>query len=110
MKNEFGEDLDRNGYAPSILSDDTTRCFLCGRRDRKIDRHEVFPGPLRTKCKRLGIWACLCQECHTGRHGVHHDSKKASVLKTTAQTQAMIAYGWSMDDWHREFGKNFMDE
>ena len=110
MKNEFGDNLDRNGYAHSILSKDTARCFLCGRRGQKLERHEVFPGPLRTKCKNLGIWVCLCRECHQGNGGVHRSRDKANYLKEVAQTRAMEYYDWSIEDWHREFGKNFINE
>ena len=109
MTNEYGEKLDRNGYAPSVLTDDETRCFLCGRRDQKIDRHEVFPGPLRTKCKNLGIWVCLCRSCHQGSNGVHRNREKAMYLKKAAQNRAMDYYGWSLEDWHREFGKSFIE-
>ena len=109
MTNEFGAKLDRNGYAESVIQEDNTRCFLCGRRDQKLDRHEVFSGPLRTKCKNLGIWVCLCQDCHQGNHGVHKNVMKAAALKRIAQSRALKHYGWSMEDWHREFGKSFLE-
>jgi hypothetical protein len=51
--------LDRNGYAPSILQTEE-RCFLCGRTDRKLDRHEPFGGPYRAKSKADGLWVLLC--------------------------------------------------
>ena len=38
-KNEYGEKLDSNGYAPSILSKSPT-CLICGR--YHTARHEVF--------------------------------------------------------------------
>ena len=50
-QNEYGEKLDSNGYAPSILSKSTT-CLICGR--YRTARHEVFFGPYRDKSKRLG--------------------------------------------------------
>lgn len=38
-QNEYGEKLDSNGYAPSILSQSST-CLICGR--YRTARHEVF--------------------------------------------------------------------
>ncbi|MFQ7015043.1 MAG: hypothetical protein ACLRRU_12180 [Faecalibacterium sp.] len=43
-KNEYGEKLDSNGYAPSILSK-SPACLICGRYGTA--RHEVyFGGPV----------------------------------------------------------------
>lgn len=110
MKNEYGVPLDRNGYAESVIQQDKTKCFLCGRRNDKLDRHEPFGGALREKSQRLGIWVCLCHSgCHQGPDGVHSNAEKAKKLKRQAQEIAMEYYGWSLDDWHREFGKNYLD-
>lgn len=46
MKNEFGACLDKNGYAPGIVTFDTDCCFLCGGQDEKLDRHECFGGAM----------------------------------------------------------------
>ena len=65
MKNEFGACLDKNGYAPGIVTFDTDCCFLCGGQDEKLDRHECFGGAMREKSKRLGLWVPLCHNrCH----------------------------------------------
>lgn len=99
----------RSEYAPSIIQEDLTCCFLCGRRDRKLDRHEPFGASNRDKSKALGMWVLLCHEdCHEGRHGVHHDAEKSKELKKIAQKAAMETYGWSITDFIREFGKNFV--
>lgn len=73
MKNEFGACLDKNGYAPSIVTFDTDCCFLCGGQDEKLDRHECFGGAMREKSKRLGLWVPLCHvRCHEyGPDAVH---------------------------------------
>lgn len=109
-RNEYGDPLDRNGYSDSIVQTDMSRCFLCGRRDRKLDRHEVFGSSMRDKSKRLGLWVLLCHDaCHQGEGGVHKDADTARRLKKKAQQAAMNRYGWSETDWHREFGKSFSD-
>lgn len=51
--NEYGEKLDSNGYAPSILHDKPV-CLICGRYGTA--RHEVYFGSAyRAKSKRLGL-------------------------------------------------------
>lgn len=55
--NEYGEKLDSNGYAPSILHDKPV-CLICGRYGTA--RHEVYFGSAyRAKSKRLGLWVTL---------------------------------------------------
>ena len=101
--------LDRNGYAPSIMQAEADQgyCFRCGRTDRKLDRHEPFGGAYRDKSKALGLWVVLCHEdCHEGRNGAHGDPAVNKMLRQEAQRAAMEVYGWSTQDFIREFGKN----
>lgn len=114
MLNEYGEKLDRNGYAPSILQMQGCEpyCYLCLRNGGTdpINRHEVFGGPFRQKSKRLGLWCYLCHNsCHQGTDGVHNNREKELELKRRAQQAAMDFYGWSVEDFIREFGKNYLE-
>ena len=107
-RNEFGVKLDRNGYAPSIIQLDTEHCYLCGRCDQKLDRHEPIGGPFRKKSQRLGLWVTLCHEsCHLGN--AHKHFQTAYKLKQDAQAAAMTAYNWTTEDFIRIFGKNSLD-
>ena len=100
--------LDRNGYAPSLLQDDLTKCFLCGRKDRKLDRHELWQGAYRKKSKATGMWVMLCHEdCHEGRNGVHQNHAKAHELRQLGQI-ALMETGWTVEDVRREFGRNYL--
>lgn len=86
-KNEYGEKLDSNGYAPSILSK-SPACLICGR--YCTARHEVFFGPYRDKSKRLGLWANLCPWCHQNGVTAVHTNREANLrLKKWAQKKAM---------------------
>lgn len=111
--NEYGAELDRNGYAPSIVQDDTDeRCFICfanGSSD-PLNRHEIFGGPFRSKSKRLGLWVSLCHDrCHqTGPNSVHQNEQTARAIKICGQRAAMEKYGWSKEDFILEFGKNYL--
>ena len=102
---------DRNGYAPSIIQSDTSSCFLCGRMDRKLDRHEPFGGPYRQKSKSYGMWVVLCHyPCHEGSTGAHGCFEVNRELRAEAQRAAMKTHGWTTADFIREFGKNYSEE
>ena len=105
MKNEFGETLDRNGYGPRVIPWPDDRCFVCGRRDRPLQRHEVFHGPYRTKSKALGCWVIVCDYCHERIH--HGDDLLERKLKVIMQHRAMEKYGWSIERWRDVFGKDY---
>jgi len=99
-----------SGYAPSIMQAETSFCYLCGRRGRKLDRHEPFGGAYRNKSKALGMWVVLCHEdCHEGRNGAHGDAAVNEQLRREVQRAAMKEFGWSTEDFIREFGKNHLE-
>lgn len=107
MKNEYGAELDQNGYAPSIVQEDLSCCYICGTRAGKLDRHEPFNGANRTKSKALGLWVMLCHDgCHRMAHQYPRDFGEA--MKRETQAKAMRTYGWSFDEWRRRFGKNVL--
>lgn len=90
---------------------DLTRCYLCGRSDEKLDRHEIFhgdmKGKLREKSKRMGLWVMLCHwHCHL--NGAHARKDIADLLKREAQQRAMDYYDMTTDEFIQEFGKNYL--
>lgn len=96
-------ELDRNGYAPSILHD-SKNCYLC-HTELDLVRHEVFEGRgRRDKCKRLGLWLTLCPSCHAWIH----NTPREIGLKQVAQRAAMNTYHWNTQDFIREFGRNYL--
>lgn len=107
--------MDKSGYAPSVMQDTVFEpfCYLCGANGAldNLDRHEVFGGPYREKSKRLGLWVLLCHnDCHIfGPLAAHNNASTALRLKQDAQRRAMEAYGWSTEDFIREFGKNYLE-
>ena len=107
MRNEYGAERDRKGYAPSIIQRDS-RCYICGS-DGHNHRHEVFPGPLRQKSKALGMWVHLCPNCHqNGSKAAHRDSATANWLKRKAQEAAMTKYRWDTEKFIQVFGRNYL--
>ena len=100
--------LDRNGYAPSLLQKDLSYCFLCKRRDRKLDRHELWQGAYRKKSKETGMWVMLCHDdCHEGRNGVHQNPARAHELRQLGQ-MVLMEHGWTVDDVRQAFGRNYL--
>lgn len=98
--------------ASSILDtldeDGRQRCFCCGS-TRRLERHHVFGGALRSKSEQYGLTVRLCRACHNEvPGGVHHNAAAMQALKAVAQRRAMAHYGWSTDDFIRHFGKNYL--
>lgn len=109
MKNEYGETLDRSGYAPSIVQRNMTRCYMCNA-PGLLERHEVFGAANRDKSKRLGLWVHLCTRCHRGVDGVHFKAEKMQMLHEQGQRAAMEEYGWTVDEFRKKIGKNYIEE
>ena len=93
---------------------DGQRCFLCGRNGVRdpLEEHHIFPGSLRDKSEQYGLVVLLCgSRCHrNGKKSAHKCRDTQLMLKEWAQRKAMEENGWSMEDWHREFGKSYIDE
>ena len=107
MRNDYGEKLDLNGYAPSIIDTDGNHCFWCKRNKGKgFARHEVFHGAFRQKSKALGTWVLLCSDCHMRLH--EQDAQIDKSLKVIGQKRAMEHYGWNETEFRKQFGKNYI--
>lgn len=88
-------------------------CWLCGRNgsDDPLDRHHIFPGAYRSKSERYGLVVYLCHNrCHIfGKYAVHNNADTMLRLKQYGQRKAMSEQGWSVEDFIREFGKNYIE-
>lgn len=67
-------------------------CFICGCYG-VVERHHIFGGALRKKSER---------------YGVHHNAKAMQKLHEYGQRKAMAENGWNIDDFRREFYKNYI--
>ena len=93
---------------------DEQRCFLCGRNGAgdPLELHHVFPGTaLRKKSEKYGLVVYLCgKRCHReGKKSAHRSKETQLMLKQWAQRKATEENGWSLEDWHKEFGRNYLD-
>lgn len=102
MTNEFGVKLDKNGYAPSVMSSGSS-CLFC--RSPVVARHEVFHGFNRQKSKAFGFWINVCPEHHSK---IHNNAKIDNNLKRQAEQIALAQYGWTIEDFIERFGKNYL--
>ena len=73
-------------------------------------RHEVFFGTgNRQKSIKLGLVVFLTPEMHNmSNYGVLFDKAFDYELKQIGQRAAMEKYNWSVDDFRKEFGKNYL--
>lgn len=86
-------------------------CWLCGRNGSQdpLDRHHIFPGAYRDKSEYYGLVVDLCHDrCHiTGRNAAHRNPHTRLMLKQYGQRKVMEEQGWTVDDFRREFGKDY---
>ena len=89
-------------------------CFLCGKNGSSdpLDVHHIFGGKNRKKSEKYGLTVDLChRECHIfGKHAVHNDPNVMQRLHEYGQRKAMAEQGWSVEDFIREFGRNYLTE
>ena len=88
----------------------TGTCFLCGNYET-VERHHLFGGPLRKKADKLGLTVMLCPWCHQYDDTSAHQSRETRLyLHKYGQQKAMREQGWTVEDFIREFGKNYLEE
>ena len=96
----------------SIIQDDKTRCYICGRSENgdPLDKHHVFGGAMRSKSEKYGLTVYLHHtQCHIfGANSVHKNAEINNALKAKVQAKAMKYYGWSVDDFRNKFYKNYL--
>ena len=74
----------------SILTNDLTKCFLCGRPKEHL--HEIFYGKNRVNSMKWGCVAPLCHNCHVGNNGVHFNKEVDITLKQICQKKFIEVY------------------
>lgn len=91
----------------SIIQNDK-RCYICGS-NRWIEEHHVYGGANRKLSEKYGLKVYLCHYCHNEPpNGVHHNAEVSKMLKAKIQDKAMKYYGWSVEEFRRIFGKNYL--
>lgn len=87
-------------------------CHICGRNGNgdPLDRHHVFPAALRSKSEKYGAVVYLCHDrCHeNGPEAVHRCYDTELALKQEFQRKLMAENEWTVEDFIREFGRNYL--
>jgi hypothetical protein len=89
-----------------------SECFLCGRNGSqdRLDVHHIFGGANRKKSERYGLVVHLCHhDCHIfGETAAHKNAETMLALHQYGQRKAMQENGWSVEDFIKVFGKNYL--
>ena len=96
----------------SIIQKDKTKCFICKQNScgDPLDKHHIFFGAMRSKSEKYGLTVYIHHnKCHIfGEHAVHQNSEINRKLQAYAQKKAMKYYNWSIEDFRKEFGRNYL--
>lgn len=88
------------------------KCWLCGKNGYydHLDKHHIFGGSRRKKSEKYGLTVYLCHnECHIfGENAVHNNSETMQRLHEYGQRKAMEENGWDIEEFRRQFGKNYL--
>ncbi len=84
-------------------------CFLCGNWET-VERHHIFGGARRKKADKLKLTVMLCPYCHQyDADSAHRSAETRLYLHKYGQKKAMVEQKWTIEDFIREFGKNYLD-
>lgn len=98
--------------AESIIQRDKTKCFICKQNPcgDPLDKHHVFGAALRSKSEKYGLTVYIHHnKCHIfGENSVHVNAQVNRKLQAIAQKKAMQKYGWTVEDFRKEFYANYL--
>ena len=80
-------------------------CYLCHAFGATEEHHVFNNNPNRKLSDKYGLTVYLCPACHREAHANY---KVRVELKRYAQATAMERYEWTIDDFRRIFGKNYL--
>jgi hypothetical protein len=92
----------------SILQE-KKECYKC-KTTYDLHSHHIFSGTANRKLsEQYGLKIWLCSRHHNmSNAGIHFDRDFELEVKQMAQQKAMEHYGWSVEDFIRIYGKNWL--
>lgn len=89
----------------SILVDGLDWCYICGRPRQSI--HHVFFGTANRKISdKNGFIVPLCNDCHTGPYGVHHNRELDLEIKRRCERKYLESH--RLAEFMRLIGRNYL--
>lgn len=88
------------------------KCYITGRTDN-LHEHHVFFGKNRKLSEQYGLKIWICSELHNmGDYGIHgkYGHELDLNIKQQVQRIAMDHYKWTVRDFVRIFGRNYIEE
>ncbi len=83
-------------------------CFVTGE-TYNLHKHHIFGGANRKRSEKYGLFIWLRADHHNMEsYGIHFNKEFDGQVKAMAQEKAMKEYGWTMEEWILEFGKNYI--
>ncbi len=83
-------------------------CYITGE-DYNLHRHHVFNGANRKLSEEYGLIIYLRADWHNmEKYSIHMDAQLDRRIKAEVQQIAMEHYDWSIEDFIRIFGKNYL--
>lgn len=83
-------------------------CYICGT-TLNLHLHHIFYGTAnRSISDADGCVVYLCQDHHTGAHGVHFNKKLDLSLKMKCEQAYLKQNNKTIDDFIQRYGKNYL--
>lgn len=86
------------------------RCYITGATEN-LHEHHVYHGPNRKISEKYGLKVYLIGELHNlGDYGVHgkYGHELDLRIKQEVQKKAMEHYNWTVEDFIRKIGRNYI--
>ena len=109
-----GHKKKRRKHKESILQRKNGTCYLCMKLKDDysyhwyLEEHHIFGGPNRPISEAEGLKVFLCQDCHTGKDGVHRDINKMRFLQQEGQRKYEETH--SRAQFMKLFGRNYLED
>ena len=95
--------------AKSILQNGKYCLLTLDDRTIFLDKHHVFGGANRKKSESMGLWIYVRADLHKiSADSIHQDAELNKSIKKWAQRKCMEHYDMTVEDFIREFGKNYI--
>lgn len=95
-----------NTSKKSIITEDLTCCFVCGKPNAEV-HHCLYGTGNRKLADKYGLVVGLCYEHHRGNSGVHGGNKELDLeLKRAAQEAFTKMY--SHEEYMKLFGRCYL--